>query len=102
MAMLTGPTRLSWNANTEPDLAGYKIYIGRASGTYTDPRSPIDVGNVTTYVIDISESGTWYFSLTAYNAGGSESGFSSELVGVFENPKYHAASSRPIYRLNHR
>lgn len=41
-----GSLNLSWNANSEPDLDGYKVYYGMSSGDYGDP---IDVGNVTAY-----------------------------------------------------
>ena len=36
----TGSVTLTWTANGEPDLAGYKIYVGTASGTYSFPGSP--------------------------------------------------------------
>ena len=39
---------LAWDANTEPDLDGYKIYYGTASGTYSPP---IDVGNTTQHTL---------------------------------------------------
>src|SRR5689334_25383635 len=40
--------KLAWNANTETDLAGYRVYYGTAPGVYTDN---INVGNVTTYTV---------------------------------------------------
>jgi len=42
----TGEVTLTWDANTETDLAGYKVFSGTASGTY-DTNNPIDVGNWT-------------------------------------------------------
>ena len=32
---LAGSVRLYWDANTEPDLAGYVLVYGNASGVYT-------------------------------------------------------------------
>ena len=43
-----GQATLAWDPNTEPELAGYKVYYGTAAGTYG---TPIDVGNVTTYTV---------------------------------------------------
>jgi len=40
--------KIERDANTEEDLAGYKVYYGTSSGNYG---SPIDVGNVTQYEI---------------------------------------------------
>jgi uncharacterized protein YjdB len=81
-APTTGDATLAWNAPTThvdgtplTDLAGYKIYYGTASGSYT---TVIDVGNVTTSVVGNLTSGTYYFAVTAYDVYGSESGYSNE------------------------
>jgi fibronectin type 3 domain-containing protein len=73
--------QLTWNANTETDLAGYKVYYGTAAGTYG---VPVDVGNVITYTMTITPTtgATYYFALTAYDTSGNESAKSSE-VSVF-------------------
>lgn len=69
---------LAWNANSEPNIAGYRLYYGTASHTYTQQ---IDVGNSTTGTVSNLSSGTTYFfAITAYNTAGVESAFSSELA----------------------
>ena len=69
---------LAWDLNTEPDLAGYKIYIGYASRTYS---WIVDAGNKAQAVVDNLQDGTtYYFSLTAYNTQALESGFSNEVT----------------------
>lgn len=76
----TSELHLSWNANTESDLAGYKIYAGRSSGAYTHSGSPKNVGNVTsaTYIIDAP--GAWFFAVTAYDSSANESLKSAEVT----------------------
>ena len=72
--------RVIWNPNTEPELAGYKVYCGTASRTYT---VSIDVGNVNTYtVIGLSAGQTYFLAATAYDAFRNESDFSNEASGV--------------------
>ncbi len=72
-----GEVTLTWDANTESDLAGYRVYVGTVSGVYGPP---IDVGNVTTYkVTNLSEGQTYFFGVKAYDTSGNESGFSSEV-----------------------
>jgi hypothetical protein len=68
---------LAWDANSETNLAGYKLYVGTSSGSYG---APVNVGNVTTHTVTGLASGTYYFALTAYNSEGLESGFSNEVT----------------------
>jgi len=57
---------VSWNADTDPTVAGYMVYAGTANGVYTQQT---DVGNVTTASIGGLTSGNaYYFVVTAYNA----------------------------------
>lgn len=68
---------VSWDANTESDLSGYKIYYGTSSGSYDDV---VDVGNTTSFSINNLVVGTTYFFVvTAFDFSGNESGFSNEV-----------------------
>ena len=68
---------LTWDASTDSDLGGYKIYYGTASRVYD---VSLNVGNWTTCTISSLERGeTYYFAVTAYNSQGSESGYSNEV-----------------------
>ncbi|MDC4206521.1 MAG: fibronectin type III domain-containing protein [Candidatus Manganitrophus sp.] len=80
-AAMAANASLSWDANTESDLAGYKVYFGTASRSYG---APVDVGNQTAYTITgLSEGQTYYFAVTAYNDADSESAFSAEVNKTF-------------------
>ena len=81
-----GSASLSWTAPTEnedgtplTDLSGYKIYYGRASGSYTN-EILIDNASVTTYLVENLTPDTYFFAATAFNSAGVESGFSGEAV----------------------
>ena len=56
---------LSWSANEESDLAGYKLHYGSPTG-YSYATS-VDLGNVTTYVVSGGDIATEY-SITAYDS----------------------------------
>ena len=80
----TVSTTLSWTAPTLNEdgtpldnLAGYKIYYGTASRSYTNTIQ-IDSPAITTYVVENLTPGTYYFAATAFNADGIESRFSGE------------------------
>lgn len=76
---------LSWDANADSALAGYKLYVGEFSGHYP---AQIDVGNHTTWTItDLQETKTYYMAVTAYGADGKESTFSNEVEVRFVNPE---------------
>lgn len=73
----TTPTTVTWIANAESDLAGYKVYVGTSSGLYG---APIDVGKVTSYTLaNLKVGATYYFSVTAYDVNGNESIHSAEV-----------------------
>lgn len=68
---------LAWDQNLEPDLAGYKLYIGKSSRNYTQF---VTLGRTTQYTFQNLINGTtYYFTLTAYNQSGLESSYSNEV-----------------------
>jgi hypothetical protein len=76
----TGVT-LTWDPNTEADLAGYKLYSGTASGSYTNAS---DVGNLTSNtVLGLAPGAEYFFAVTAVNTSGLESEFSNEVSYKF-------------------
>ena len=76
----TGSATLSWTLNNEPDLAGYKIYVGTAAGLYNYPGSPFVVGLTGSYTIaGLPVGETYFFAISAFDYSGGESGLSSEV-----------------------
>lgn len=76
----TGSVTLSWSANSENDLAGYKIYLGTSSGNYTASGSPTVIGKITSYTVTgLQRNTTYFFALSAYDSAGNESAFSAEV-----------------------
>jgi len=71
------PVDLEWDPNTEPELAGYKIYWGTSNGNYASSK---DVGKITTSTITgLDEGRTYYFVVTAYDGSNNESGYSNQV-----------------------
>jgi hypothetical protein len=70
-------TTLAWNANTETNIAGYRVHYGTSSGHYTQT---LDVGKTTTATLSNLTAGTTYYSaVTAYNTSSLESLPSNEV-----------------------
>jgi hypothetical protein len=97
---------LKWNANTETDLAGYRIYyqadnplppfIGTGA---TEGASPVDVGNVTTGTISgLAPGHVYYFAATAYNTSALESIYSNVVIVSFMPVAVIRASGRFTFR----
>ncbi len=75
---------LAWNANTETDLAGYKLYRKIGAGAYG---TPIYTGPARTYTDAGLTDGTLYtYKLTAYDGAGNESVASSEASATPTTP----------------
>jgi hypothetical protein len=75
----TGSVTLTWNANNEQDLGGYKVYRATSSGAYGAPIATI-TGNVTSYVASgLPKGTTYFFVVTAFDNSGNESSYSNEV-----------------------
>jgi hypothetical protein len=78
------PVTIAWDPNDEPDLKGYKVYYGTASGTYDHIE---DVGDVTIYQTpDLAPGYTYYFVVTAYDLALNESAYSDEISKYIDFP----------------
>lgn len=79
------------------DLSGYRAYRGPAAGNYTDSETVMfnaascsnsgtsnACGTIQTctYTVNNLPSGSWHFSLQAFNANGDFSGYSNEASTV--------------------
>jgi hypothetical protein len=83
---------LAWDPILQPDLAGYRVHRGTASGDYTQTT---DVGNTTRTVIsNLTDGTTNYFAVTAYNTAGLESAPSNEVA--YPNPSHLANISTRV------
>lgn len=70
-ARLTNDTDLKWDANKEPDLAGYEIvWRDTTSPVWTNSRS---VGNVTSYTMKGMSKDNFFFGLRAVDKEGNKS-----------------------------
>lgn len=79
-AVATSPTtvNLTWQANTETDLAGYKIYRNNVEIA--------TVGKVTSWTDNTASPGTTYtYELVAYNISGQDSGRSNPATVTTPN-----------------
>lgn len=71
---------LTWNPSQATNVAGYKVYSGTNSGSYSTVTT---VGNTTSAVISGLITGqTNYFAASSYDSAGNESALSEEVVYV--------------------
>lgn len=90
----TSSVTLAWTANTEPDLAGYKVYQGTAAGGSYVLKATL--GKVTTHTLSGLADGTYYFVVTAYDTSALESGYSNEVTKTLDTLAPAAPSSLTI------
>ncbi|MEM8766641.1 MAG: hypothetical protein AAGE43_04305 [Pseudomonadota bacterium] len=82
---VNGTATLNWQAPTEnvdgsalTDLAGYRVYYGDASRSYTEMT---DVANPGATSVNLTlPSGDYYVAMTALDAEGNESAYSNEVL----------------------
>ena len=68
---------LSWTPAVSTNVAGYKVYYGTQSESYSNS---VTAGNTTNITISGFCAGkTYFFSATTYNSAGNESSFASEM-----------------------
>jgi hypothetical protein len=70
---------LAWNANSDADLAGYKVYQGTASGTYAAPIATLPKSTTSYTATGLLTGTTYFFAITAYDTAGNESQPSPEV-----------------------
>lgn len=89
VALLTGapawaiPLNFTWEAPTQntdgspyTDQGGFKFYRGTKSGVYG---APVKLGLTTTYIVNVSTPGTYFYAVTAFDSSGNESAYSNEV-----------------------
>ncbi len=68
---LSNDTALKWDANKEPDFAGYEIvWRDTTSGVWTNSRS---IGNVTSYTVNGLSKDNYFFGVRAVDKNGNRS-----------------------------
>ena len=69
---------ISWQANSEPGMYGYKVYIGTESRNYTD--YVFVEKTMTSYRFDkLLRGEEYYFCVTSVSSTGVESAYSEEV-----------------------
>ena len=84
-----GQVKLTWTANTESDISGYKIYYGDYTGYSFS--TVIDAGNVTSYTLPAGVSLNDPIAVTAYDT--SKDGTDDQYDG--NESWYSLANTRP-------
>lgn len=72
--------RFAWDPNSEPDLAGYRLYQSGRSGDYAKSAPVLEVpAGTETCRVGPLPPGTYFWVLTAFNESLRESGYSNEV-----------------------
>lgn len=96
LIILNNSVIVQWQANTEPDLAGYKVYYGKTSHAYT---RFISAGLATECTItDLQPGNKYFFAVTAYDTAGNESPYSEEVsIVIAGNENVITSTDKNVY-----
>jgi hypothetical protein len=78
-ALAASSVTLAWDSTTN-NIAGYKIYYGVASHTYTHTNTLADSKATSLTISNLIVGTTYYFAATAYDSANLESDFSNEAI----------------------
>jgi fibronectin type 3 domain-containing protein len=81
-APTTSSATLTWNANSEPDLASYNIYRTTNQGVYGAPVATVSAGTISYVATGLPVGNTYWFTITAVDSAGNESPKSNEVNKV--------------------
>lgn len=77
-AVFAADAKLQWDANTEVDLAGYRVYQKQDSTTPPFAKvQEIPKGTTTANITGLDSTHSYSFAVTAYNTSGMESAYSN-------------------------
>lgn len=68
-----GSIVVSWNANPEPDIAGYRVHYGTVSEPFANT---VEVSATSATIRNLEKGTTYSFAVTAFNTSGGESEYS--------------------------
>ena len=72
----------TWTANTETDLAGYRLYWRTSTGSFSDTNRITVAKTATSQLLTGLVPENSIIALTAFDEAGNESGFSNEVPFV--------------------
>jgi hypothetical protein len=88
------PVTIAWDANSEPGVVGYRVYVGAAPSVYAET---FDAGNATSFTYRHGVAGRrYYFAVAAYVASSLEGPRSSEVSTVVASATSTPSASEPL------
>ncbi|MDP6821629.1 MAG: fibronectin type III domain-containing protein, partial [Candidatus Marinimicrobia bacterium] len=84
---------LTWTANTESDLASYKVYGGTSAGP-TTLLSTVSAGTETYIHTGLTYGTTYYYRISAVDDSGNESDKTSDVSAspIYSGPTFHVST----------
>jgi fibronectin type 3 domain-containing protein len=70
---------LNWTANSEPDLASYRVYRSNQQGVYGAAIATVSAGTASYTATGLLVGQTYYFTITAVDKANNESQASNEV-----------------------